>query len=133
MVKCLRERGGGQTSSLRFLFFPDKTVGKMTRFYRECAHRIRTHSYTYVFVKYRLILILNQVHLFFIILEPISRHALPSEPSTSCVKVTENTLLTEYMKHYKNISENATDVVTDTSDDLFFLYGKFTFCAKKKI
>ncbi len=47
-----------------------------------------------------------------------------SVASTSCIEAKDCMLLTEYMKHYKGVCENATDVVTDTSDDLFFLNGK---------
>ena len=56
------------------------------------------------------------------------------EPSVSSVSHTEtkdSILLTEFSKYYRGICENTTDVVTDTSDDLFFLNGELFFINSK--
>jgi hypothetical protein len=45
-------------------------------------------------------------------------------PVSSTVETKDTMLLTEYSKHYESICGHFTDVVTDTSDDLFFLNGK---------
>ncbi len=52
---------------------------------------------------------------------PGTSSVLDSVPGTSCIEAKDGMLATEYMKHYKGIDENSTDVVTDTSDDLFFV------------
>ena len=35
----------------------------------------------------------------------------------------------EYAIHYQSMRDNSTDIVTDTSDDLFFLYGELNCLA----
>ena len=44
-----------------------------------------------------------------------------SVSSVSRAETEDSILLTEFSKYYRGICEDATDVVTDTSDDLFFL------------
>ena len=54
-----------------------------------------------------------------------------SVSSVSHTETKDSILLTEFSKYYRGICENATDVVTDTSDDLFFLNGElFLLIAK---
>ena len=57
-------------------------------------------------------------------------NVLASVTSTSCSESKDSAVVTEYSEHYKSICDNVTDVVTDTSDDLFFLYGRSIFGQK---
>ncbi|CAB3982310.1 Hypothetical predicted protein [Paramuricea clavata] len=50
-----------------------------------------------------------------------------SAPSSSHIQVKDSTSHTfEYLRHYKVVCEDSTDVVTDSSDDLFFLNGEIS-------
>ena len=122
-AKCL---GEGLKSSLKLPFVPDKTAcSKMLGFFPENGY----HRMWRALCTFLLNIIFYSEPRLFILLEHIT--ILPSESSTSGTKVIDSTVSTEYFKHYNSICGNATDIVTDTSDDLFFLYGKFTFTATK--